>query len=186
MFWSVTAPFRLVVTIHVPAWFLLAWCNRVAVSFLDEDHVTFSLFFIYFLFALFTAISQSPENTERESCKERSSPSSLRTQTTTEENCLISRRQPLPAADKDVESSQEKISLLRPGDSTKNSTAEELFQNSDLLGQIAELTRQNSLIKAQLSKFRGFSEDTSDCQHRPAPIRNANPSPDSSQGQVRI
>lgn len=148
--------------------------------------MTLSLFFIYFLFALFTAISQSPENTERESRKERTSPFSLRTQTTTEENYLISRKQPIPAADKDVESSQEKIRLPYPGDSSKNSTAEELFQNSDLLGQIAELTRQNSLIKAQLSKFRGFSEDTSDCQHRPGPIRNANPSPDSSQGQVRI
>ncbi|XP_010140183.1 PREDICTED: spindle and centriole-associated protein 1, partial [Buceros rhinoceros silvestris] len=132
------------------------------------------------------AISQSPENTEREPCKERSSPSSLRTQTTTEENCLISRRQPIPAADKGVESSQEKISLPCPGDTTKNSTAEELFQNSDLLGQIAELTRQNSLIKAQLSKFGGFSEDTSDCQHRPAPIRNANSSPDCSQGQTHL
>ncbi|NWR57542.1 SPICE protein, partial [Bucorvus abyssinicus] len=134
----------------------------------------------------FTAISQSPENTEREPSKERSSPSSLRTQTTTEENCLISQRQPIPAADKDMESSQEKISLPCPDDSRKNSTAQELFQNSDLLGQIAELTRQNSLIKAQLSKFRGFSEDTSDCQHRPDPIRNANPSPDSSQGQTHL
>ncbi|KFO85104.1 Spindle and centriole-associated protein 1, partial [Buceros rhinoceros silvestris] len=160
--------------------------QKVTVSFLDKDRVTLYLFFIYFLFALFTAISQSPENTEREPCKERSSPSSLRTQTTTEENCLISRRQPIPAADKGVESSQEKISLPCPGDTTKNSTAEELFQNSDLLGQIAELTRQNSLIKAQLSKFGGFSEDTSDCQHRPAPIRNANSSPDCSQGQTHL
>uniref|UniRef100_A0A8D0FY36 Spindle and centriole-associated protein 1 n=1 Tax=Strix occidentalis caurina TaxID=311401 RepID=A0A8D0FY36_STROC len=110
-----------------------------------------------------------PENTEREPCKERSLPSCLRTQSTTEENCVISQRQPIPPADKELESSHEKISLSCPGDTRKNSSAEELFQNGDLLGQIAELTRQNSLIKAQLSKFRGFSEDTSDCLHQPDP-----------------
>ncbi|NXC72390.1 SPICE protein, partial [Anhinga anhinga] len=135
---------------------------------------------------VFTAISQSPENTEREPCKERSSPSSLRTQSTTEENCLISQGQPIPPVEKDLESSYEKISLSCPGDTRKNSTAEELFQNGDLLGQIAELTRQNSLIKAQLSKFRGFSEDTSDCLHQPDPIQNANSSPESSQGQTHL
>ncbi|NXL45923.1 SPICE protein, partial [Podilymbus podiceps] len=134
----------------------------------------------------FTAISQSPENTEREPCKERNSPSSLRTQNTTEENCLVSQGQPVLSADKDLESSREKISPSCPGDTRKNSTAEELFQNGDLLGQIAELTRQNSLIKAQLSKFRSFSEDTSDCLHQPDPIQNANPSPDSSQGQTHL
>ncbi|XP_072737175.1 spindle and centriole-associated protein 1 isoform X2 [Ciconia boyciana] len=126
-----------------------------------------------------TAISQSSENTQREPCKERSSPSSLRTQSTTEENCLISQRQPIPPSEKDLGSSCEKISLSCPGDARKKSTAAELFQNGDLLGQIAELTRQNSLIKAQLSKFRDFSEDTSDCLYQPDPIRNANSSPDS-------
>ncbi|NXL58132.1 SPICE protein, partial [Chordeiles acutipennis] len=135
---------------------------------------------------VFTAISQSSENTEREACKERSSPSSLRTQSTTEESCLISRRQPVPPADRDLESSHEKISLSCPSDTRKNSTAEELLQNGDLLGQIAELTRQNSLIKAQLSKFRGFSEDTSDCLHQADPIQDANPSLDSSQGQTHL
>ncbi|NXC14626.1 SPICE protein, partial [Corythaeola cristata] len=135
---------------------------------------------------VFTAISQSPENTERELCKERNSPSSLRTRSTTEENSLISQRQPIPPADKGLESSHEKISPSCPADTRKSSTAEELFQNSDLLGQIAELTRQNALIKAQLSKFRGFSEDTSDCLRQPDPIQNANPSPDSSQGQTHL
>ncbi|XP_042644767.1 spindle and centriole-associated protein 1 isoform X2 [Tyto alba] len=136
----------------------------------------------------FTAISQSPENSEREPCKERSLPCSLRTQNTTEENCLISQKQPVPPADKDLESSHEKISLSCPGDTRKNSTAEELFQNGDLLGQIAELARQNSLINAQLSKFRGFSEDTSesDSLHQPDPIPNANPSPDALQGQTHL
>uniref|UniRef100_A0A8C3JS99 Spindle and centriole-associated protein 1 n=1 Tax=Calidris pygmaea TaxID=425635 RepID=A0A8C3JS99_9CHAR len=134
----------------------------------------------------FTAISQSPENTEIELCKERSSPSSLRTQSSTEENCLISRRQRSSPEDKDLEGSHKKISLSCPGDTRKTSTTEELFQNGDLLGQIAELTRQNSLIKAQLSKFRGFSEDTSDCLHQPGSIPNANSSPDSSQGQTHL
>ncbi|NWW44639.1 SPICE protein, partial [Pedionomus torquatus] len=134
----------------------------------------------------FTAISQSPENTEIEPCKERSSPSSLRTQSTTEENCVISQRQPSPPEDTDLESSHKKISLSCSGDTRKNSTAEELFRNGDLLGQIAELTRQNSLIKAQLSKFRSFSEHTSDCLHQPDSIPNADSSPDSSQGQTHL
>ncbi|NXM28022.1 SPICE protein, partial [Oxyruncus cristatus] len=135
---------------------------------------------------VFTAFSQSPENTEREPCKERSLPSSLKAQSTTEENCLISRRQPIPSADKGLEGSHKKINLSCPGDTRKNSTAEELFQSGDLLGQIAELTRQNALIKAQLSKFRGASGDTSDCPSQPDPIQNADPSPDSSQGQTHL
>ncbi|NWS49975.1 SPICE protein, partial [Probosciger aterrimus] len=133
----------------------------------------------------FAVIPQSPENTEREPCKERSSPSSLRAQSTAE-NCLISRRQPVPPAERDLESSHEKSSVSCPRDTRKSSPAEELLPNGDLLGQIAELTRQNSLIKAQLSKFRGFSEDTGDYLHQLDPIQNANPSPASSQGQTHL
>ncbi|NXM54598.1 SPICE protein, partial [Illadopsis cleaveri] len=129
---------------------------------------------------VFAAISQS---TEREPCKERSLPSSLRTQGTTEENCPISRRQLILPADKDLENSHEKINLSCPGDTGKNSTAEEFLQNGDLLGQIAELTRQNALMKAQLSKFRGVPGDKSDCLHQPNLTQNTDPSPDSSQGQ---
>ncbi|NXX35719.1 SPICE protein, partial [Nicator chloris] len=132
---------------------------------------------------VFAAISQS---TEREPCKEKSLPSSLRTQSTTEENCPISRRQLIPPADKDLESSHGKINLSCPGDTGKNSTAEEFLQNGDLLGQIAELTRQNALIKAQLSKFRAVPGDTSDCLHQPDLAQNADPSPDSSQGQSHL
>ncbi|XP_025959255.2 spindle and centriole-associated protein 1 isoform X2 [Dromaius novaehollandiae] len=135
---------------------------------------------------VFKAISQSTENTEREPCKERTSPSSLVTQSATEEKCLFSQRQPIPPSDKDVESSQEKVSLSSPGDSGKNSAAEEFSQSSDLLGQIAELTWQNSLIKAQLSKFRGCSEERGDGLHQPDPIQNINPSLDTSQGQTHI
>ncbi|NWV31230.1 SPICE protein, partial [Grantiella picta] len=129
---------------------------------------------------VFAAISQS---TEREPCKERILPSSLRTQSTTEENCPISRRQPIPPADKELESSQEKINLSCPGDTGKNSTAEELVQSGDLLAQIAELTQQNALMKAQLSKFRSVSGEKSDCLHQPDLTKNGYPSPDSSQGQ---
>ncbi|NWX55358.1 SPICE protein, partial [Promerops cafer] len=135
-----------------------------------------------FLQNVFAAISQS---TEREPCKERSLPSSLRTQSTPEENCPISQRQPIPPADKDLESSYAKTNLSCPGDAGKNSTAEEFLQ-SDLLGQIAELTRQNALIKAQLSKFRGVPGDKSDCLHQPDLTHNADPSPDSSQGQSHL
>ncbi|NWI45766.1 SPICE protein, partial [Picathartes gymnocephalus] len=132
---------------------------------------------------VFAAVSKS---TEREPCQERSLPSSLRTQSTTEENCPIPRRQPIPSVDKDLESSYEKINLSCPGDTGKNSTAEECLQNGDLLGQIAELTRQNALIKAQLSKFRGVFGDKSDCLHQPDLTQNVDPSPDSSQGQSHL
>ncbi|NWV93554.1 SPICE protein, partial [Machaerirhynchus nigripectus] len=131
---------------------------------------------------VFAAVSQSAE---REPCKERSLPSSLRTQSTTEENCPISQRQPIPPAAKDLESSHKKINLSCPGDTGKNSTAEKLLQNGHLLGQIAELTRQNALIKAQLSKFRGVSGDKSDYLHQLDLTQNA-PSPDSSQGQSHL
>ncbi|NWY37026.1 SPICE protein, partial [Sylvia atricapilla] len=132
---------------------------------------------------VFAAISQS---TEREPCKERSFPSSLRTQGTTEENCPVSRRQLILPADKDLASSHEKINLSCPGDTGKNSTVEEFLRSGDLLGQIAELTRQNALMKAQLSKFRGVPGDKSDCLHQPDLTQNAHPSPDSSQGQSHV
>uniref|UniRef100_A0A669R5R3 Spindle and centriole-associated protein 1 n=2 Tax=Phasianus colchicus TaxID=9054 RepID=A0A669R5R3_PHACC len=135
---------------------------------------------------IFTTISQPAENTEREPCKERSSPSPLKTWSVTEENCLMSQRQPIPPADKDLQNSQEKISLSCPGATTKNDTVGEFSQSSDLLGQIAELTQQNSLIKAQLSKFRSFSEDVSDCLPQPDPMQNSNSCPDSSQGQTHL
>ncbi|NXU03812.1 SPICE protein, partial [Buphagus erythrorhynchus] len=136
-----------------------------------------------FLQNAFAAISQS---TEREPCKERSFPSSLRTQSTTEENCPIPQRQPIHLADKDWESSREKIHLSGPGDTGKNSTAEEFLQNGNLLGHIAELTWQNAVIKAQLSKFRGVPGDKSDCLHQPDLTQNAVSSPDSSQGQSHL
>ncbi|XP_059322002.1 spindle and centriole-associated protein 1 isoform X2 [Ammospiza nelsoni] len=129
------------------------------------------------------ALSQS---TEREPCKERSLPSSLRTQSTAEENCPISQRQPVPPADKNLESSHEKTNLSCPGDTGKTSTAEEFLRNGDLLGQIAELSRQNALIKAQLSKFRGVPGDKSDCLHQPGLTQNADPGPGSSQGQSHL
>ncbi|XP_072781755.1 spindle and centriole-associated protein 1 isoform X3 [Taeniopygia guttata] len=132
---------------------------------------------------VFAAISQS---TEREPCKERILPSSLRTQSTTEENCPISQRQPIPPADKDLENSHDKTNLSCPGDTGKNGTAEEFLRNGDLLGQIAELTRQNALMKAQLNKFRGASGDKSDCLHQPDLTQNTDPSPDSSQGQSHL
>ncbi|RMC07647.1 hypothetical protein DUI87_17124 [Hirundo rustica rustica] len=134
-----------------------------------------------FLQNVLAAISQSAE---REPCKERSFPSSLRTQGTTEGNCPISPRQLIPPADRDLESSHEKINLSCPGDTGKNSTAEEFLQDGDLLGQIAELTRQNALIKAQLSKSRGDPGEKSECLHLPDLTQN--PNPDSSQGQSHL
>ncbi|OXB68923.1 hypothetical protein ASZ78_005360 [Callipepla squamata] len=132
---------------------------------------------------VFTTISRSSKSAERESCKERSSPSPLRPRSTTEENCPMSQMQPVPAG-KGLESSQEKISLSCSGDTGKNGTVGEFSQSSDLLGQIAELTRQNSLIKGQLSKFRGFSESISDSLPQPDPRADSESCPASSQGQT--
>ncbi|NXD14578.1 SPICE protein, partial [Nothocercus nigrocapillus] len=131
-------------------------------------------------------ISQSTENTEREPCKERTSPSSLITQSTSEQKCLFSQRQPVSPADKDLDNSQEKVSLSSPDDSRKNSAVEEFSQSSDLLVQRAELTWQNSLIKAQLSKFRGCSEERGDGLHQPGPIQNINPGLDTSKEQAQL
>ncbi|NXF86479.1 SPICE protein, partial [Eubucco bourcierii] len=132
------------------------------------------------------AISQSPENAEREPCSERNSSSSLRTQSTSEEKTVISQRQPIPPVEKDLESSHEKIHLSCTGDTRKSSTAEELFHTSDLMRQIDELTQRNSVMKAHLSNFKGFSEDTSDCLHQLDPIQNTEPTPGSLQGQTRL
>uniref|UniRef100_A0A8C6ZL22 Spindle and centriole-associated protein 1 n=1 Tax=Nothoprocta perdicaria TaxID=30464 RepID=A0A8C6ZL22_NOTPE len=137
------------------------------------------------LVAISLIISPSTENTEREPCRERTSPSSLVTQSTSEEKYLFSQRQPISPAEKDLESSQEKVSLPSLGDSGKNNAIREFSQCSDLLGQIAELTQQNSFIKTQLSKFRGFSEERGDGLHQPGPIQNINSSLDTSKEQVR-
>ncbi|NXA41963.1 SPICE protein, partial [Eudromia elegans] len=134
---------------------------------------------------VFKIISQSTENTERESCKERTSPSSLITQSTSKEKYLFCQSQPVSPEDKHLESSQEKVSLSSPGDSVKNSAVEKFSQSSDLLGQIAKLTQQNSLIKAQLSNFRGCSEERGDGQHQPGPIQNINPGLDTSKEQTQ-
>ncbi|XP_025910129.1 spindle and centriole-associated protein 1 isoform X2 [Nothoprocta perdicaria] len=135
---------------------------------------------------VFKIISPSTENTEREPCRERTSPSSLVTQSTSEEKYLFSQRQPISPAEKDLESSQEKVSLPSLGDSGKNNAIREFSQCSDLLGQIAELTQQNSFIKTQLSKFRGFSEERGDGLHQPGPIQNINSSLDTSKEQTQL
>ncbi|NWJ06389.1 SPICE protein, partial [Crypturellus undulatus] len=135
---------------------------------------------------VFEFISQSTKNTEKEPCKERTSPFSLIAQSTSEQKCLFSQRQPISPADKDLENSQEKVSLSSSDDSGKNSAVQELSQSSVLLGQIAELTWQNSLIKAQLSKFRDCSEERGNDLHQPGPIQNINPGLDTSKEQLAI
>ncbi|KAM8821188.1 spindle and centriole-associated protein 1 [Eudromia elegans] len=160
-------------------------CNEASISFFDKDLMFLSLLFLYFLFLVFKIISQSTENTERESCKERTSPSSLITQSTSKEKYLFCQSQPVSPEDKHLESSQEKVSLSSPGDSVKNSAVEKFSQSSDLLGQIAKLTQQNSLFKAQLSNFRGCSEERGDGQHQPGPIQNINPGLDTSKEQTQ-
>uniref|UniRef100_A0A8B9BA18 Spindle and centriole-associated protein 1 n=1 Tax=Anser brachyrhynchus TaxID=132585 RepID=A0A8B9BA18_9AVES len=97
---------------------------------------------------VFTTISQFTENTEREPGKEKSSPSSLRTQSTTEETSLITQRQPIPTADKDLESSQEKISLSCTADARKNSAKAGL--PFFLEERIAELNRQSTEARDKL------------------------------------
>ncbi|EMP33632.1 Spindle and centriole-associated protein 1 [Chelonia mydas] len=144
-------------------------------------------------------ISPSMETTEREPNWQKSSPSSAGTQNTNEENRLLTQRWRIPPIHKDLESSllsdgQQGRSTLSPmdrwaiagsGEEQKPSAPEEHTQSNDLLGQIAELTLQNSVIKAQLSKFRDRSQEAGDGLHQPITMQNMNTSLGSAmQGQT--
>ncbi|NXH11496.1 SPICE protein, partial [Bucco capensis] len=130
------------------------------------------------------ATSLPAENSQRQACKERSSPPSLRAQSPAEESSLMSEMQPTPPAETELETCHHKITLSCPSAAGKISPAEEFLPNSDLQAKIAELTWQNSLIKAQLSKLGSFAEDNSECLHQPEAIHSSHPAPDSSQGQL--
>ncbi|XP_032629495.1 spindle and centriole-associated protein 1 isoform X1 [Chelonoidis abingdonii] len=144
-------------------------------------------------------ISPSMETTVREPNWQKSSSSSVGTQTTNEENRLLTQRWRIPPSHKDLESSlpsdgQQGRSTLSPvdrwamvgsEDEQKPSAPEEHTQSNDLLGQIAELTLQNSVIKAQLSKFRDRSQEAGDGLHQPVAKQNMNISSGSAmQGQT--
>ncbi|XP_048675370.2 spindle and centriole-associated protein 1 isoform X5 [Caretta caretta] len=144
-------------------------------------------------------ISPSMETTEREPNWQKSSPSSAGTQNTNEENRLLTQRWRIPPIHTDLESSllsdgQQGRSTLSPmdrwaiagsGEEQKPSAPEEHTQSNDLLGQIAELTLQNSVIKAQLSKFRDRSQEAGDGLHQPITMQNMNTSLGSAmQGQT--
>ncbi|XP_065276836.1 spindle and centriole-associated protein 1 [Emys orbicularis] len=144
-------------------------------------------------------ISPSMETTVREPNWQKSSSSSVGTQNTNEENRLLAQRWRIPPTHKDLESSllsdgQQGRSTLSPvdrcaiagsEDEQKPSAPEEHTQSNDLLGQIAELTLQNSVIKAQLSKFRDRSQEAGDGLHQPVTKQNMNTSLGSAmQGQT--
>uniref|UniRef100_A0A8C3F2E8 Spindle and centriole-associated protein 1 n=1 Tax=Chrysemys picta bellii TaxID=8478 RepID=A0A8C3F2E8_CHRPI len=144
-------------------------------------------------------ISPSMETTVREPNWQKSSSSSVGTQNTNEENRLLAQRWQIPPTHKDLESSllsdgQQGRSTLSPvdrwaiagsEDEQKPSAPEEHTQSNDLLGQIAELTLQNSVIKAQLSKFRDRSQEGGDGLHQPVTKQNMNTSLGSAmQGQT--
>uniref|UniRef100_A0A8C8RXM5 Spindle and centriole-associated protein 1 n=1 Tax=Pelusios castaneus TaxID=367368 RepID=A0A8C8RXM5_9SAUR len=128
-------------------------------------------------------ISPSMETTERESQWGKSSPSPVGTQSTNEENRLLTQRWRIPSMHRDLESSL--ISDGQPGRSAlspmvtvdsreeqKPSAPEEQSRSNDLLRQIAELTLQNSVIKAQLSKFRDCSQEAGDGPNQPITMQN--------------
>ncbi|XP_053898724.1 spindle and centriole-associated protein 1 isoform X2 [Malaclemys terrapin pileata] len=144
-------------------------------------------------------ISPSMETTVREPNWQKSSSSSVGTQNTNEENRLLAQRWRIPPTHKDLESSllsdgQQGRSTLSPvdrwaiagsEDEQKPSAPEEHTQSNDLLGQIAELTLQNSVIKAQLSRFRDRSQEGGDGLHQPVTKQNMNTSLGSAmQGQT--
>ncbi|XP_050788605.1 spindle and centriole-associated protein 1 isoform X2 [Gopherus flavomarginatus] len=134
--------------------------------------------------------SPSMETTVREPNWQKNSSSSVGTQNTNEENRLLTQRWRIPPSHKDLESSlpsdgQQGRSTLSPvdrwamvgsEDEQKPSAPEEHTQSNDLLGQIAELTLQNSVIKAQLSKFRDRSQEAGDGLHQPVTKQNMNTS----------
>ncbi|XP_067402080.1 spindle and centriole-associated protein 1 isoform X2 [Emydura macquarii macquarii] len=144
-------------------------------------------------------ISPSMETTERESNWRKSSPSSLGTPSTYEENRLLTERWRIPSTYKDLESAslpagQQGRSTWSPvergvtggsGEGQKRSAPEEHTQSNCLLGQIAELALQNSVIKAQLSKFRDHAQEAGDGLKQPITVQNMNTSLGSAmQGQT--
>ncbi|XP_075761157.1 spindle and centriole-associated protein 1 isoform X2 [Pelodiscus sinensis] len=144
-------------------------------------------------------ISPSMEASERESNWQKSSPSSEETQSTNEENRLLTQRWQIPSTHKDLESSllsesQQGRSALCPvdrlaaagsGEEQKPSALKEHAQSKDLLGPLAELTLQNSVIKAQLKKFRDRSQEAGDGLHQAITMQNMNTSLGSPmQGQI--
>ncbi|XP_019382219.1 PREDICTED: spindle and centriole-associated protein 1 [Gavialis gangeticus] len=144
-------------------------------------------------------VSPSTQNTERKASGEKSSPSSVGTQSTDGENRLLIQRWQVPPTSKDSESSLQShgqpvssiFSLEQgqapgvAGEGAKPNATEEFSQNKDLLGQIAELTRQNALIKAQLSKFKGCSQEAGDSLHQLGTVQNTHTALDpATQGQT--
>uniref|UniRef100_A0A8C3S5C9 Spindle and centriole-associated protein 1 n=1 Tax=Chelydra serpentina TaxID=8475 RepID=A0A8C3S5C9_CHESE len=121
-------------------------------------------------------ISPSMGTTEREPNWPKISPSSVGTPNTNEENRLLTQRWRIPPTHTDLESSLlsdgqqgrstlssvDRWAIAGSGEEQKPNASEEHTQSNDLLGQIAELTLQNSVIKAQLSKFRDRSQEAGD------------------------
>lgn len=147
-------------------------------------------------------VSPSTQSTERRASGEKSSPSSVGTQSIDGENHLLIQRWQVPPTSKDSESSlqshgQPASSIFSSldqgqapgvtGEGAKPNATEEFSQNKDLLGQIAELTRQNALIKAQLSKFKDCSQEAGDGLHQLGTVQNIHTALDpATQGQVRM
>ncbi|XP_074839681.1 spindle and centriole-associated protein 1 isoform X2 [Carettochelys insculpta] len=135
-------------------------------------------------------ISPSMQASEGAPNWQKSSPSSGGNRSANEENRLLTQRWRVPPAHKDLESSllsdgQQGRSTLSPldrwafadsGVEQKPSAPEEHIQSKDLLGAIAELTMQNSIMKAQLSKFRDCSQKAADGLHQEMPKQNTNTS----------
>ncbi|XP_059576493.1 spindle and centriole-associated protein 1 isoform X3 [Alligator mississippiensis] len=145
-------------------------------------------------------VSPSTQSTERRASGEKSSPSSVGTQSIDGENHLLIQRWQVPPTSKDSESSlqshgQPASSIFSSldqgqapgvtGEGAKPNATEEFSQNKDLLGQIAELTRQNALIKAQLSKFKDCSQEAGDGLHQLGTVQNIHTALDpATQGQT--
>uniref|UniRef100_A0A8C3XLT2 Spindle and centriole-associated protein 1 n=1 Tax=Chelydra serpentina TaxID=8475 RepID=A0A8C3XLT2_CHESE len=135
-------------------------------------------------------ISPSMGTTEREPNWPKISPSSVGTPNTNEENRLLTQRWRIPPTHTDLESSLlsdgqqgrstlssvDRWAIAGSGEEQKPNASEEHTQSNDLLGQIAELTLQNSVIKAQLSKFRDRSQEAGDGLHQPITMQNMNTS----------
>uniref|UniRef100_A0A8D0HHU1 Spindle and centriole-associated protein 1 n=1 Tax=Sphenodon punctatus TaxID=8508 RepID=A0A8D0HHU1_SPHPU len=126
------------------------------------------------------------ETTESAPNWRKSSHASMGAQSINEENCLLTQRWGVSAADKALPSP-----LRLDGQQGGNafSTAQrqvlgiptegqkKVSQSTDLLGQIAELTLQNSVIKAQLSKFRSCSQGAGDGPQQPIVMQNVKLNP---------
>ncbi|XP_074070629.1 spindle and centriole-associated protein 1 isoform X2 [Macrotis lagotis] len=144
-------------------------------------------------------ILPSVEITEKEqNWEKRNSPNAVEIPNSNEENRLFTQRWRVSHMDEEVENKAQSLFASVPqaqcpphfqhsenhtfpekppvhGDGEQLRTNEPFLQNKDLMARIAELTLQNSAIKAHLNNFKGPSGEQGDGPQDPAKLDNTFP-----------